>query len=103
MDFRTDCVDHTHRFYQLPFRAASYSFLLIYSLKVFDSTASKWSNIILTTANTLITISYFAIPACLFRILSKRYDLPFSFVFLLLGAMIALCGLTHLMLIFKSW
>ncbi|MDI7775062.1 ATP-binding protein [Asticcacaulis sp. EMRT-3] len=50
-----------------------------------------------------IVIAYFSIPLVLLYILSKRKDLPFQAVFVLFGAFILLCGLTHLLNIWVLW
>lgn len=44
-----------------------------------------------------IWISYFAIPFLLLKLLKERKDVPFHRIFLLFGAFILLCGLTHLL------
>ncbi len=48
-------------------------------------------------SDLMIWAAYFAIPVLLFRMLTKRSDLPFSKIFWLFIAFILLCGSTHLM------
>lgn len=44
-----------------------------------------------------IWASYFLIPVLLFRMVSRRKDVPFPKIIWLFGAFIILCGITHLM------
>ncbi|HEX8376630.1 MAG TPA: HAMP domain-containing sensor histidine kinase [Pedobacter sp.] len=48
-------------------------------------------------SDLMIWGAYFAIPLLLFRLISKRTDLPFPKIFWLFISFILLCGLTHLM------
>ena len=48
-------------------------------------------------SDLMIWAAYFAIPFLLFRLITKRTDLPFPKVFWLFFSFILLCGLTHLM------
>ncbi len=48
-------------------------------------------------SDLMIWGAYFAIPLLLFRLISKRSDLPFPKIFWLFISFILLCGLTHLM------
>lgn len=50
-----------------------------------------------------IAAAYFSIPAALVYFTRKRGDLPFRGIFLLFGAFILLCGITHLMSIWVLW
>ena len=47
--------------------------------------------------------AYFAIPALLIFLVLRRKDIPFQKIFLLFGAFILLCGLTHLMEAIIFW
>jgi two-component system, sensor histidine kinase and response regulator len=48
-------------------------------------------------SDSLIALSYFAIPVILLRLVRKRRDLPFSWMFVLFGTFIVACGGTHAM------
>ncbi len=50
-----------------------------------------------------IALAYFSIPITLIYFIRKRRDLPFKGIFLLFGAFIISCGLTHLMSIWTLW
>jgi len=50
-----------------------------------------------------IVAAYFLIPFALLGFIMKRSDLPFQRVFLLFGAFILLCGLTHALDIWVLW
>ena len=52
-----------------------------------------WIHII---SDTLIFVSYFAIPVAILRLVWKRPDIPFPRVFWLFAAFILLCGFGHL-------
>jgi signal transduction histidine kinase/ActR/RegA family two-component response regulator len=54
-------------------------------------------------SDSLITIAYFTIPFTLLRLVRKRKDLPFHWIFLAFGVFIVACGLTHLMEIWTVW
>ena len=54
-------------------------------------------------SDSLIAISYFAIPAALFYFVRKRSDVPFPFLFIMFGAFIVACGTTHLMEVWTLW
>ncbi|NEO86055.1 MAG: sensor histidine kinase [Spirulina sp. SIO3F2] len=51
----------------------------------------------------LIAIAYFSIPAMLLYFVQKREDAPFPSVFVLFGAFIIACGLTHVLGIWTLW
>src|ERR1700719_3878838 len=51
----------------------------------------------------LIAISYYLIPLMLLYFVRKRKDLPFNWMFLMLGIFILGCGTTHLMEIWTLW
>lgn len=55
------------------------------------------------TADILIALSYFSIPIALVYFAHRRQDLPFKGLFILFGAFIILCGITHLMAIWTLW
>ena len=59
-----------------------------------------WLHVI---SDSLIALSYFAIPAVLLWFVKKRRDLPFNWVFLLFGTFIVACGTTHLMEVWNLW
>ncbi len=54
-------------------------------------------------SDALIALSYFAIPIALARLVMRRKDLVFSWMFLLFGAFILSCGITHLLSIWTLW
>ena len=51
-----------------------------------------WLNVI---SDSLIAVAYFNIPVGLLWVVRKRRDLPFGFVFVLLGTFMVACGATH--------
>lgn len=59
-----------------------------------------WLHVI---ADSLIALSYYAIPIALFWFVRKRRDIPFSWIFALFGAFIVACGTTHLMEVWNIW
>jgi len=59
-----------------------------------------WLHVI---SDAVIATAYYAIPFVLLYIVYKRKDLPFESIFLLFGAFILLCGLTHAMSIWVLW
>jgi PAS domain S-box-containing protein len=59
-----------------------------------------WLHII---SDALIAIAYYSIPLTLLYFVRKRQDLPFNWIFLLLGSFIVACGTTHLMEIWTLW
>jgi PAS domain S-box-containing protein len=54
-------------------------------------------------SDALIAASYFLIPFFLVRIVRRRRDVAFSWMFVLFGAFILSCGLTHLLAIVTLW
>jgi len=65
-----------------------------------------WKPIYLWTlvlSNFITSVSYFGIPAILIYIFLKRRDFSLNWIFLLFGAFIILCGLTHVTNIFTYW
>lgn len=54
-------------------------------------------------SDSLIALSYFAIPLILFWFVRKRRDVPFSWMFGLFGVFIVACGSTHLMEVWNLW
>lgn len=54
-------------------------------------------------SDALIAIAYFLIPFSLAQLVRKRRDLEFNWMFVLFGAFILACGLTHLMQIWNIW
>src|SRR5882757_2168888 len=55
-----------------------------------------WSDI-------LIALSYFLIPISLFVLVRRRRDLAFPWMFLLFGAFIFGCGMTHALAVWTLW
>ncbi|MEM8545286.1 MAG: PAS domain S-box protein, partial [Cyanobacteria bacterium P01_H01_bin.119] len=51
----------------------------------------------------LIALAYFSIPLGLLYFTRQRKDLPFVGIFLLFGAFIVCCGLTHLFAVWTLW
>jgi len=51
----------------------------------------------------LTALSYFVIPIAIIYLIRKRNDLPFQYIFLLFGAFIIACGMTHAMEIITLW
>jgi len=51
----------------------------------------------------LIMISYYVIPVLLIYFVRKRKDLPFHWMFVMVGVFIFGCGTTHLMEIWTLW
>jgi diguanylate cyclase (GGDEF)-like protein/PAS domain S-box-containing protein len=54
-------------------------------------------------SDALTAIAYFSIPVMLVYFVKKRHDLPFHSIFLLFGAFIVACGVTHVMDIWTLW
>ena len=54
-------------------------------------------------SDSLIAISYYAIPMILLYFLRKRQDLPFKNLVILFGTFIISCGTTHLVEIWTLW
>jgi PAS domain-containing protein len=54
-------------------------------------------------SDSLIALSYFTIPFTLLWFVRERRDLPFSWMFVLLGAFIVACGGTHVMELWNLW
>lgn len=63
-------------------------------------TGLVWLNII---SDALIGLSYYSIPVLLVYIVRKRGDLPFDWLFFLVGSFIVACGTGHLMDIWTLW
>jgi len=59
-----------------------------------------WLHVI---SDSLIALSYFAIPVVLIWFVRKRRGLPFSWMFVLFGVFIVACGATHLMEVWNLW
>lgn len=59
-----------------------------------------WLHVI---ADSLISLAYVAIPVILFTFVYKRPSLPFRGMFILFGAFIVMCGLTHVMAVWTLW
>jgi Cu+-exporting ATPase len=58
---------------------------------------------IMALANGSIAVSYASIPVFLGAFVARRRDIPFSWVFVLFGAFILACGLTHFVHIIGVW
>jgi PAS domain S-box-containing protein len=54
-------------------------------------------------SDSLIALSYFAIPAVLLWFVFKRRDFPFNWMFVLFGVFIVACGMTHVMEVWNLW
>jgi len=48
-------------------------------------------------------LSYFSIPVVILHFVRRRRDLPFPAIFLMFGAFIVACGVTHLMEVITIW
>lgn len=59
-----------------------------------------WLHVI---SDSLIALSYLAISLLLLRLVRKRRDVPFSWMFVLFGVFIVACGLTHAMEVWTLW
>jgi PAS domain S-box-containing protein len=59
-----------------------------------------WLNVV---SDSLIALSYYAIPVILIYFILKNSDLPFNRIFWMFGAFILACGTTHLMEIWNVW
>lgn len=59
-----------------------------------------WLHVI---TDSLIALSYFAIPLSLVRFVRLRPDIPFGWMGRLFGLFIVACGLTHLMGVWTIW
>lgn len=59
-----------------------------------------WMHVI---SDTLIFLSYAAIPFALAIFVKKREDLPFSWIFILFSVFIIACGFTHLLAVITVW
>ena len=59
-----------------------------------------WLHVI---SDGLITASYFVIPFTLLKIVRKRRDIPFHWMFVCFGVFIVACGATHAMEIWNLW
>lgn len=57
----------------------------------------------LVFSNALIFISYVLIPVALVYVYVKRREFDYTWIFLLFGAFIVLCGITHLNTIITFW
>jgi serine phosphatase RsbU (regulator of sigma subunit) len=55
------------------------------------------------SSDMLIALAYYSIPVTLLYFVQQRQDLPFNWIFLLFGAFIILCGLTHLGEVWTIW
>jgi len=51
----------------------------------------------------LIALAYFSIPLALLYVVRRRRDLPFPAIFLMFGAFIVACGITHLLEVWTIW
>jgi signal transduction histidine kinase len=59
-----------------------------------------WLNVV---SDTIIAISYYSIPICLFYFARKRKDLEFNWIVTLFALFILACGTTHIMDIWTVW
>lgn len=58
---------------------------------------------LLIWSNAIIAIAYYLIPLTLVRIVRKRKDIAFDWMFMLFGVFILACGTTHLLDIWTLW
>jgi diguanylate cyclase (GGDEF)-like protein/PAS domain S-box-containing protein len=64
----------------------------------------NWRLILLhVISDTLIALAYLSIPITLVRIVRKRKDLPFNWMFLCFGTFIVACSFTHLLEVLTLW
>ncbi|MDF1759459.1 MAG: ATP-binding protein [Coxiellaceae bacterium] len=54
-------------------------------------------------SDAIITLAYFLIPIALIYLVIKRKDIKFRLVFVLFGAFIVFCGVTHLVAMIAFW
>jgi C4-dicarboxylate-specific signal transduction histidine kinase len=54
-------------------------------------------------SDSVIALSYFAIPLTLIQFVRRRPDLPFHWMFLMFGLFIFGCGTTHVMEVWTLW
>lgn len=54
-------------------------------------------------SDTLVAVAYYVMPIILLSFVRKRRDLPFDWMFLMLGAFLVACGTTHLMGVWNVW
>ena len=54
-------------------------------------------------SDSLIALSYYAIPFGLIQLARKRPDLQFRWMFLMFGAFILACGTTHVLGVWTIW
>ena len=59
-----------------------------------------WLHVI---SDSIIALSYFAIPLLLVHFIRKRRDVPFGWMFVLFGIFIVACGATHAMEVWNLW
>ncbi len=59
-----------------------------------------WMHVV---SDSIIFLSYAAIPVALAIFTSKRKDMPFSWVFILFSVFIVACGFTHLLAVVTVW
>jgi signal transduction histidine kinase len=55
------------------------------------------------SSDTFIALSYFLIPSSLVRLVRKRRDLEFHWMFVMFGIFILSCGLTHVLSVYNVW
>lgn len=59
-----------------------------------------WLHVI---ADIVIVLAYFSIPTVILLVLRKRGRMPFKWIYMMIGAFIFLCGVTHLINIITMW
>ena len=57
----------------------------------------------LVSSDIIIALSYFSIPMALGYFLRKQPDIKFSGIFMMFGAFILACGITHLIEVANIW
>lgn len=62
--------------------------------------ALVWTHVV---SDLLIAAAYFSIPLMLIRIVRRRRDISFSWIFWLFALFILACGTTHLVKVYNLW
>lgn len=74
--------------------------LLPHGFCITGSPSLLWLHVI---SDSLIALSYLAIPVALLHFVRRRRDIPFGWLGLLFGAFIIACGTTHMMDVWTIW
>ncbi len=54
-------------------------------------------------SDSIVALAYFLIPLALIRIVRKRGDIPFNWIFFCFGGFVVACGITHVMEVVTLW